>query len=261
MAISRTETIVLNKWDFRETSLIVNFYTRQFGKISGLLKGIRTEPQKFASSLELFSYNEIILYKKDKTDLHLVTQADLKDNFDSIRTDISRISSASTIVELLNAVVPPEEQNEEIFNLALECFHELKSCEKPAKITTIFTIKILALAGFKPHLDSCVSCGARIEGGCKFSFALGGLLCPKCQAKDLKSRSIFRGTVATILHIERNDFKNTLNLGLNPQIKKELDMVLNSFLTYHLEKELKSQKVADHLEFLRPGLAAPLKIE
>jgi len=254
MAIQRAEAIVLNKWDFRETSLIANFYTRQFGKISGLLKGIRGEPQKFASSLEIFSYNEIIFYEKASSGLQLVTQADLKDNFGGLRADILRISAASTIVELLNAIVPPQEKNEDIFDLALECLKELKSCEKPEKISAIFTIKILALSGFKPHLDSCVSCGARIDGQSKFSFALGGLLCLKCQAKDLKSRSIFRGTVATILHIERNDFKSNLNLGLNPQIKKELNMILNSFLNYHLEKELKSVKVAPHLEFSRTGL-------
>jgi len=54
--------------------------------------------------------------------------------------------------------------------------------------------------------------------------------------------------VASILNIERNDFKNNLNLGMNPQIKKELDIILNAFLNFHLERELKSQKVMNKLE-------------
>jgi DNA repair protein RecO (recombination protein O) len=107
---------------------------------------------------------------------------------------------------------------------------------------------MLALSGFKPHFDSCVSCGGRILGQSKFSLLLGGLLCPQCFPKDLTSRIIFRGTVASILHIEKNDFKNNLNLGMNPQIKKELDIILNAFLNFHLEKELKSQKVITKLE-------------
>jgi len=53
--------------------------------------------------------------------------------------------------------------------------------------------------------------------------------------------------VASILHIEKNDLKINLNLGLNPQIKKELDVILNAFLNFHLEKELKSQKVLNKL--------------
>jgi len=54
MSIHKTEALVLNKWDFRETSIIVNFYSRDFGKMSGILKGIKKEPAKFASTLELF---------------------------------------------------------------------------------------------------------------------------------------------------------------------------------------------------------------
>ena len=82
----------------------------------------------------------------------------------------------------------------------------------------------------------------------KFSLNLGGLLCPKCNPKDTTSRSIFKGTVATILHIERNDLKSNLSLGMNPQIKKELDLVLNSFLNFHLGRDLKSQRTINKLE-------------
>jgi DNA repair protein RecO (recombination protein O) len=106
---------------------------------------------------------------------------------------------------------------------------------------------MLALSGFKPHFDSCISCADRIMGQSKFSLSLGGLLCPRCYQKDLSSRSIFRGTVASILHIERNDLKTNLNLGMNPQIKRELELILNSFLNFHLERELKSQKVLHKL--------------
>ena len=69
----------------------------------------------------------------------------------------------------------------------------------------------------------------------------------KCAVRDNAARSIFRGTIATILHIEKNDFKTNLNLGMNPQIKKELDSLLNAFLNFHLEKELKSEKMLNKL--------------
>jgi len=88
MSIHKTETIILNRRDFRETSIIANFYTRDFGKLSGILKGIKTEPSKFASTLEPFSYNEIIFYRKRNSSLHLISQCDTKDNFDKIRQSI-----------------------------------------------------------------------------------------------------------------------------------------------------------------------------
>ncbi len=248
MSIHKTEVLVLNKWDFRETSLIVNFYSRDFGKMSGILKGIKKEPAKFASTLELFSHNEIVFYKKINSALHLVSQCDIKDNFTMIRSSISKIGVASLMMELIDKIMPQEDKNEEIFDLATTCLRELALTDNPDKIMTIFKIKMLAFSGFKPHFDSCVSCGARINSHSKFSFILGGLLCAGCYHKDLKSRTIFRGTVASVLHIEKNDFKVNLNLGMNPQIKKELNTILNAFLTFHLEKELKSQKVLNKFE-------------
>lgn len=247
MSIHRTEAIVLSRRDFRETSIITNFYTRDFGKLSAILKGIKQEPTKFASTVEPFSCNEIIFYKKRNSALHLVNSCDIKNNFNSIRRDILKIGMASIMMELIDAVMPAEDKNEEIFDLTLSTLTELEVSQNCDKVMTIFKIKILALSGFKPHFDSCVSCGDRILGQSKFSLAFGGLLCTRCYAKDVTARSIFRGTVASILHIQKNEFKNNLNLGMNPQIKKELNLILNAFLNFHLERELKSQKVLHKL--------------
>lgn len=247
MSIDKAQGLLLIKRDFRETSIIAEFFTKEFGKISGLLKGIRTQADKFASNLEPFSLNEIIFYRKTHSTLHLVSQADKLDNFTRVRQSIEKTTLASFMMELVASVMQPEDANEEIFNLSLACLKELETNYNPNKIATIFKIKMLALSGFKPHLDSCVCCLDKIMGQSKFSLSLGGLLCPRCMPKDSTARAIFRGTIATILHIERNDFRASLNLGLNPQIKKELDLVLNAFLNFHLGKELKSQRLITDL--------------
>jgi len=248
MPIHKAEAIVLNTQDFGETSLIANFCTKEFGKISGILKGIREDPAKFASTIEPFSYNDIIFYRKRNSSLHLVSQCELRDNFSEIRKNIFKIGLSSVMMDLLNHIMPQEDKNTQVFDLALSCLKEIENSNNPSKIATIFKIKMLSLSGFKPHLDSCVACSLKIDGQSKFSLSFGGLLCMKCASKDAAARSIFRGTIATILHIEKNDLPNNLNLGINPQIKKELDLLLNSFLNFHLEKELKSQKVLKKLE-------------
>jgi len=248
MSIDKATGIVLRKYDLRETSIIVDFYTKEFGKVSGVLKGIRTDPKKFASNLEPFSLNEIIFYRKTNSHLHLVSQADKLDNFTCIRQSIERTTTAGFMVELINSVMQAEDKNEEIFSLLLASLKELETNYNPEKIATIFKIKMLNLSGFKPHFDSCVCCMDKIMGQSKFSLSLGGLLCPHCMPKDPTSRSIFRGTIATVLHIERNTFSASLNLGMNPQIKKELDLILNAFLNFHLGRELKSQKLINKLE-------------
>ena len=248
MSIDRAIGLVLNKRDLRETSLIVDFYTKEFGKIRGILKGVRADPKKFASNLELFSLNEIIFYRKTHSSFHLVSQADKIDNFTRIRQNIERITTASFMVEMVSSIMQLEDKNEEIFDLTLASLKELETNYSPEKIATIFKIKMLSLSGFKPHFDSCVSCLDKIMGQSKFSLSLGGLLCPRCMPKDPGSRSLFRGTIATVLHIEKNSFNSSLSLGMNPLIKKELGLILNAFLNFHLGRELKSQKLLNKLE-------------
>jgi DNA repair protein RecO (recombination protein O) len=247
MAIIKTEAIVLRKRDLRETSLLVNFFTKDFGKITGQMKGIRNDPKKFASNVELFSNNEINFYHSRHSSVHLVSQCDIRDNFINIRQNMSRIVDASLVVELLDVVMPAEDKNTEIFSLTLETLNELSTSQNPDKILTIFKIKTLTLSGFKPHLDSCVCCGSKDFNQIKFSLRLGGLLCSRCINKDNQARQIFKGTIATIMHIEKNGLEANLKLGMNPAIKKELDIMLNAFLNFHLGKELKSQRSINKL--------------
>lgn len=242
MAPLKTEGLVIKRADFRETSLIVLFYTKDYGKINLLFKGIKNSADKFRTNLEPFSYNEVIFYKKKNTTLYLASQCDLKDDFSNLRNDLDKVGFASSIMELIDTVMPLEDSNEDVFNLALESLKNMSNYPYPDKILTIFKIKLLDLAGFKPHLDSCISCQEKIITQAKFSITLGGLLCPNCFKKDLKARPIFRGTTATILHIEKNSLEDNLRLGINPQIKRELDYILDAFLEFHLDKKLKTQK-------------------
>ena len=248
MSIDRAQGLVLNKRDLRETSLIVDFYTKEFGKICGIVKGIRTDPKKFASNLEFFSLNEIIFYRKTHSSYHLISQADKLDNFTRVRQNIERSTTAAFMMEMVSSIMQLEDKNDQIFDLTLAALKELETNYNPEKIATIFKIKMLSLSGFKPHFDSCVCCLEKIMGQSKFSLSLGGLLCPRCMPKDPSSRSIFRGTIATVLHIEKNSFNSSLSLGMNPLIKKELELILNAFLNFHLGRELKSQKLMNKLE-------------
>lgn len=240
--IQKTEGIVLETFDFRETSVIATFYTRDFGKIKTILKGIRDNLGKFASTLEPFSYNEVIFYRKTSGNLYLVTECNLKDNFILIREDLKKTAVASYIIELLNLIMPLEDKNENIFDLVINSLDKLNDVFDIAKILMIFQIKLLKFSGFRPNLDSCVSCGKRILDGAFFSLTLGGMLCPRCRKKDLIARPIFKGTVASLLHIEKNEWRQNLRFGFNPKIKKELEGVLRRFLEFNLDKRPRSEQ-------------------
>lgn len=248
MAILKTEAIVLKTFDFRETSLIVNFFTKEYGRVDGILKGIRKDPRKFGSTLEPFSLNEIVFYQSRHSSLHLVSQCDLKDNFNTARSNLKAIAFASYLVDLLRHFMPAEEKNQEVYTLSEFALERMDAGADVEKVLRIFVIKFLKLIGFRPRLDGCIVCDRNILGSAYFNVKRGGLICPKCRSSDGYSTEVFGGTVASILHIEQNNWQDALRLGLSGNIKEELNRILQSFMEFHLQVKPKSQ---EFLEILR----------
>jgi DNA repair protein RecO (recombination protein O) len=240
--ILQTQAIVLKRFDFRETSQIATFFTRDHGKVKGVLKGIRKDHKKFGSSLDQFSVNHIVYYTHRDSDLHLVSQCDLKSFFFKIRQDVKRTLAASYVLELVDSIMPAEEKNTEVYDLMIRYLTELEDTEDVGKLVHIFQIKILLLSGFRPFLDSCVVCQSKITPKMQFSMKLGGLLCEDCRPNDRAATAISQGTIASLVHIERYSWEHVLRLKLTALTKKELKYILNNFLVYHLERHIKATR-------------------
>jgi DNA repair protein RecO (recombination protein O) len=135
-----------------------------------------------------------------------------------------------------------EEQNLEIYDLMQAFLKCLQTTTDVSKLVQTFQIKILSLSGFKPHLETCVRCSKMIVQSPRFSLRLGGLLCGVCQDSGGEATPISLGAVASILHIQQNNWEAALRLGMEPFIKKELKYVLNHFLVFHLERQLRSTR-------------------
>ena len=64
--IIKTEGFVLKTMLFKESSLIASIFTKKFGKIKVLAKGVRRPKSKLCGALELFNLDEIIFYKRER---------------------------------------------------------------------------------------------------------------------------------------------------------------------------------------------------
>ncbi len=247
MSIERSKAIVLKNQDLRETSVLATFFTKDFGKISGIMKGIRGTLNQTNNSLELFSLSEIIFYKRKRGNLYTVSQCDLLEYFKNIREDYKRIIYATYFVDLLNAITISDDKNDMLFELALETLNVLNQGKNPEAIKNIFEIKTLILSGFRPRVDACIKCEKPISRQAKFSSRYGGLLCKDCFVEDRDAIDIYEGSLATMLHIENANFKNVWRLNLTTKVKNQLSEILDSFIKFHIEKDIKSKFYADFL--------------
>ena len=240
--ICSTEGIVIKTFDLRETSRIATFFTKDSGKIKGVLKGVRKDPRKFGSSVDKFSVNGIVYYEYRRSDLHLVSQCDLKQFYFAIRQDYKRNMAANYMLELVDMVMPFEYPNKRVYRLMLNYLGSLESIDDIDRLVHIFQVKILLLSGFRPHIDACVKCRKKVEERARFSLRAGGLICSHCPTNETNFTMISKGTIASMLHIEKSDWTESMRLGLTNTARKELKYLLNNFLVYHLGKKIKSAK-------------------
>ena len=159
-----------------------------------------------------------------------------------IRQDYKRNVAANYMLELVDTVMPSEHPNKKVYQLMLDFLEGLEAVKDVDKLVHIFQIKILTLSGFRPHIDACVKCRKVIEGRARFSLKSGGLICSHCSTSESHFTMVSKGTIASILHIERNNWLKSIQLGLTNTVRKELKYILNNFLVYHLGRNIKAAK-------------------
>lgn len=239
--IQKCKAIVLRRRDVRETSVEIAFFALGFGKIRGLLRGVRGSRATFGGgSLEPFACDDIVFYERKKADLYTVSQCDLVEFFNPIRQSLERLSYASYIVELLDSVSASADRNDEVFHLLNSSLSLLSEGASPKRVARIFEIKLLDQMGLMPSFRICACCSMKIGTDAKFSLRHGGLLCAKCQKDERTAFGMLPGTARFIEEVRTMPFERIANIKVAAAIGKELEQILRKFLDYHIERRLKS---------------------
>lgn len=240
MAIEKTDAVLLKRRNLRESSLVLTFCTRDFGKVSGVIKGARGPRAQLGSNPMLFSLNRIVFYESKRGRLNTVSQCDLLDFFGLIRKDFQRTIYAEYFLELVDSLSAEFDKNEEIFKLLVNSLQLLCTSASAKRIARIFEIRFMNLLGLLPELISCSDCGAKIQGLSKFSLRLGGLICRDCFGKDTAAVGISKGTINFIEYVKNSSFERASRIKVSKEVGGELESILRKFVDYHLEHRLKT---------------------
>ncbi|MCK4261556.1 DNA repair protein RecO [bacterium] len=253
--IRRTEAIVVASHNWRETSKVLTFYTRHFGKVKAIAKGVRRDKSQFGSSLELFTHLHLIFYERDNRDLQIVGQASTEESFQEMREDLRRLSYGCYLGELVDKGVRGKEESQDLFKLLLGAFHLFKNGYDLELTTRLFELRFLELLGYKPHLHRCVSCRRKIVdssyspgGQLRLSSSLGGSLCPDCHLRDREATPLSPAALSLMMYLQGIDLSKLNRLKVSPRSRQELKSVLYDYLLFRLEKRPKS------LDFLEKNL-------
>ncbi len=266
MSIQKTEAIVLRRTEFRETSLIATFYTPAFGKIKGIVKGIRSRENKHEGTLDLGSVNWIVFYEKPRSELYLVSQVELKQVWHGLSRRLEQVLFLHLILEEMELLTPLHEPAPELYDLlykTLEALSEVGAngrspLPKPEVITRHFEIQMMNHFGVRPQLDHCLVCRGTIEGNSWMSFSKGGLFCRECHEQEIFAEPVSFEAVAVLrqlgeihvgAHCTRPEQRRR-DVPLpefSPKTYRELENILRGLIEHHVEKPLRSAKVIEEM--------------
>ncbi len=241
MSATKTEAFVLKTQDYRDTSLLGSFYTKDYGKIQGIVKGVRDSRGRFGSSLEPFSLNEILFYpRRHGGDLCQVTQVDVVDMFGAVREDLERVGAACYFVELVHELVDIGEPNSKIFKLLYDSLEFLAQGASPKRVARVFELKFLELLGLSPETRVCVVCGSEPGTLAFFNIGMGGIVCQKCRLENQSSLPVSRGTLNFLEHVKRSSVKELANVKVSQEVGEDLERILRRVVDFQLPRKLKS---------------------
>jgi DNA repair protein RecO (recombination protein O) len=254
MSITKTEAIVLKGLKFGDSSKIVTLYTKDYGKIKVIAKGIRKPKSRLAGTLETFFHIHIVFYKKTTTEIYLLSQSEIMQPFRKITKDLNRYAFASAALELLDKLITGEERNEKIFELTLGTLSFMETClpKSVEKSFLFFALRLADILGYKPKFDRCISCSQAIPDRLiLFSPDKGGIICRRCATQDQAYLRLSKESARSALKLQSINLDKLNSYNITKNQLREISNVILNLLDYHTGKgrELKS------LQFLRTTIS------
>ena len=240
----RVQALVIRHREYGEADRILTLYTLEKGKVQAIAKGVRKLKSRKAGHLEPFT--QVALQLAKGRNLELVTQAETIRNFANIKENLKLTAQAAYVLELLDRFTYEEGENRFLYNLVLETLSRLDGGISPGLVLHYYEVHLMDILGFKPQLQECVVSGAEILPEDQyFSAKLGGVVCPRSLSGDPSAWPISMNALKYLRFFQRSPWPQVKNRNIPENIDLELSKLIEKYLTYLLEYELKTPGFLD----------------
>lgn len=237
MRLYNIEAVVLRARDCGNADKLLILYSRERGKLKVMAHGASKPASRKRGSVQLFSHSRFLIRRGRELDS--ISQGEIIEMFSSLRNDLGKISLASYLAELVDALTPEQEPNTAFFELLITTLHLLVS-EDAELLVRAFEIKASTMFGYRPLLEQCTHCRGPLEGQLCFSPAAGGALCADCSPAYTDAQPCSRGVLELLKLLLRWHPARLRQLKIDRPDRNRIRFLLYGFIRYHLERDLKS---------------------
>lgn len=164
MSLHTAEAILLDVRDLHDRDRIVEFLTRERGRLAGVAKGSRTKHSRFAGQLQPLARVRITWFEKEGRDLVRISDVDLLRPAARLQADLEGILLGSYLVEHLLVFAQENEPADLLFRLLESTLEALLAGVDRNLAARYFETWVLRLAGVFPVPTECPVCGRPFAG-------------------------------------------------------------------------------------------------
>jgi DNA repair protein RecO (recombination protein O) len=110
-----------------------------------------------------------------------------------------------------------------------------------ALVARYYELHLLSLVGYQPQLFVCGGCKKQLEPVVNyFGAAEGSVFCPKCGYDRVGMTELSVNALKVMRFLQTRDWQTCHKLRLSPASHAQVERTMNRYITYHLERRLKS---------------------
>ncbi|HHE38648.1 MAG TPA: DNA repair protein RecO [Candidatus Cloacimonetes bacterium] len=216
----KTKGIIFRKTPFKESSLILEVFSKDMGKISVIAKGIKKEKSKSTGLIEILNELEFVLHKSSASEWYILKSQSLIKAY-LFETDFQTNVVMQAAVEIYRQMIISEIDAENYYDLLITYFDFLPKIRKnKIAIFWRFLLRIFKESGIEMNVQNCIICFQN-KSFVSFYPLKNGFVCKECNQRimeeamiNISSRSaeIFQkleiiGKVIDEIEISKNEIK------------------------------------------------------
>lgn len=248
MRFQKTDAIVLKKNNFSDYHKIVTLFTRDYGKVQAIAKGVRRMKSKMAPHLECGTHVTCMLI--EGKGLHTLSSVKAKSNQKKIRANLSKTAELYLMCETVDKFTDEGQQDYALHDMLQESLLLLENGvgkSEDTLVSSAFLVKLLKISGYMPELHTCVISGEKIDEEENFlSIEKGGLVKPVHKLTEHMKLSAIQ--IKIMRYIERETLQNIKNVKLDFTELEGIQRTLNVYAHYLLSKPIKSQQLIEKIK-------------
>jgi len=219
MKVELTPCFILHSRSYLESSLILDVFSREHGRLHLIAKGAKREKSGFSGLLQ--PYQRLLMAWRGKSELMTLTDVDT--DIESYELLDIRLIAGFYVNELLVRLLHQHEPHPELFDLYDKAIFNLSDSENIDAVLRIFEKGLLQSLGYGLVLDHDIQDSQAIEAGRKYYYLIDA-----GPMKDIPpTENYIEISGESLLALEKGYLENKSELE---EIKRLMRFILQNYL-------------------------------